>query len=332
MVEFGVMIPQGWFAELPAAPSPSTQYEEMVGLAREVERLGYTSGWLFDHFRPHPRVPAERVPSTSTFECWMTLAALARETERLRLGSLVTAVAYRSPSLLAKMAAGVDVISGGRLEFGIGAGSYEGEHRSYGFPFPSPATRVAQLEEAIQIIRAMWTEERASFQGNHFVVDEAPCVPKPVQRPGPPLTVGAGLGRRLPILRVAARWADRVSLLRCPPDECARQLAMLRGHSEEVGRDYDILEKSVHLGLLLGQNPEDVEGRLRAHKPPDLSLKAFRAQQEPGTLIGTPEEVAARLLAYRELGVTYFIFQVEGALERDPLRIFADEVMPQLAG
>ncbi|MFQ5986571.1 MAG: TIGR03560 family F420-dependent LLM class oxidoreductase [Thermoplasmata archaeon] len=332
MVAFGVMIPQGWFAELPAETYAPEQYEAMVALAREVERLGYASGWLFDHFRPHPMIPPERVPTTSTFECWTTLAALARETARLRLGSLVSAVAYRSPALLAKMAACVDVLSGGRLEFGIGAGGFEGEHVSYGFPFAPPRTRVAQLNEAIQIIRAMWREEKASFRGNHFVVEEAPCVPKPIQRPGPPLTVGAGSGRRLPILRLAARWADRCTLLRCPPDECARQLDMLRGHAEEVERDYDTIEKSVHLGLLLGRTTKEVERRLRVHKPPNVSLKAFRAEQEPGTVIGTPEEVATRLLEYRNLGVTYFIFQVDGALERDPLRLFADEVTPQLAG
>lgn len=332
MAAFGIMIPQGWFAELPPPMPAPQQWGEMVRVAREVEDLGYASGWLFDHFRPHPSIPTERAPQTSTFECWTGLSALARETRRLRLGSLVTAQGYRSPALLAKMAASVDVISGGRLEFGIGAGTFEEEHRSYGFPFDPPRARIAQLEEAIQIVRAMWQEEKATFAGRYFAVREAPCVPKPVQRPGPPITVGAGLGRKLPVLRVAARWADRCNLLRCDEEECARQLGILRRHAEAVGRDYDALEKSVHLGLLIGRDAKEVERRLRRRKPADLSLAAFRAQQEPGAVIGTPEEVTARLLRYRDLGVTYFIFQVDGALEGDPLRLFADEVMPHMAG
>lgn len=324
------MIPQGWFAELPSTLPLAEQFEGMVQLARDLEDLGYTSGWLFDHFRPHPSIPEDSVPITSTFECWTGLAALAEATSRLRLGSLVTAVAYRSPTLLAKMAACVDVISGGRLEFGIGAGSFEGEHRAYGFPFLPPAERLTQLSEAIQIIRSMWTEERTSFKGAYYVVREAPCVPKPVQKPGPPLTVGAGLGRNLPILRIAARWADRANLLRCPPADCARQLAVLRDYCEQVGRDYDAIEKSVHLGLLIGRDEGEVEARLRAKRPAGISLEAFRTQQEPGSVIGTPGEVAARLREYLELGVTYFVFQVEGALDREPLQLFADEVVPQL--
>ncbi|MFQ5553329.1 MAG: LLM class flavin-dependent oxidoreductase [Thermoplasmata archaeon] len=331
MVGFGVMIPQGWFAELSSRLSPPKQFGGMVEVARELERLGYTSGWLFDHFRPHPSTPEERVPTTSFFECWIALSALARETQRLRLGSLVSVVGFRSPALLAKMAACVDVISGGRVEVGIGAGAFEEEHRSYGFPFGPPHTRVAQVGEALQILGLMWTEEKASFEGKHFVVRDAPCAPKPVQAGGPPLTVGAGAGRNLPILELAARWADRATLLRCPPKECARQLEILRGYCKEAGRDYDSLEKSVHLGLLIGRDEGEVEEKLRARKPPDVPLEAFRARMEQGTVVGTAEEVTGRLLEYRELGVTYFVFQVEGALEGEPVRLFADGVMPQLA-
>lgn len=331
MVAFGVMIPQGWFGELSPSLRPAEQYREMVRMAQELERLGYTSGWLFDHFRPNPSVPDTQVPTTSVFECWTMLSALARETRKLRLGSLVTAVAYRSPALLAKMAACVDVISEGRLEVGMGAGSFEEEHRAYGFPFAPPRVRMAQLAEAIQILRLMWGKEKASFEGEHFVVREAPCAPKPAQEGGPPITVGAGTGPNLPILRLAARWADRANLLRCPPDECRRQLQMLRDHCEREGREFDSLETSVHLGLVIGRNTKEVQDRLRARKPSDVPLKAFRARLELGTVIGTPEEVTRRLLEYRDLGLEQFVFQVDGALEGEPLRLFAEVVMPQLA-
>ena len=192
------------------SPAAGWSYADLAELAQETERNGaFESFWVSDHF-----FGGEGFPDRDCLEAWTLLAALARDTRTIRLGCLVAAAQYRNPALLAKTVAGVDRLSDGRIEFGIGAGWKENEYRAYGYDFPRPGARVDQMIEAIEICKRLWTEERASYRGKHYRVDDAVCAPKPAQRPYPPLWVG-GAGPR--VMRAAARMADGFDIGRHGP-------------------------------------------------------------------------------------------------------------------
>src|SRR5215212_9732597 len=186
----GVFVPQGWRMDLVGIADPVAQYEEMTTFAQEAERLGFDSIWLYDHFHTVPEPTLE-----TTFECWTATAGLARDTTTIRIGQMVTCNSYRNPALLAKIASTVDVMSHGRLDFGIGAGWYEEEYNAFGYDYPDGPTRLKMLDEALQIIRAMWTEPYASFEGKYYTIKEAVNEPKGVQKPHIPIWVG-GSGER----------------------------------------------------------------------------------------------------------------------------------------
>ena len=187
------------------SPAAGFSYDEVRDLARRAETSGFDSFWVSDHFFGG----TGGTPDRNCLEAWTLLAALARDTQRIRLGVLVAAIQYRNPALQAKIAAGVDHMSGGRLEFGVGAGWKEAEYRAYGYAFPPPGERVEQLKDGLEITRRLWSEERATYHGKHYRVDDAVCAPKPAQRPRPPIWVG-GEGPR--VMRLAARYADGFDL------------------------------------------------------------------------------------------------------------------------
>src|SRR6476619_276740 len=174
-VKFGVLVPQGWHLDIVDIPDPAEKFGAMVRVAKEAERLGFDSVWVYDHFHTVPTPEME-----TNFECWMSTAALARETSRVRIGQLVTCNNYRPPALLAKMASTVDVLSHGRLDFGIGAGWYQEEYEAYGYPYPDGPERLRMLDEALQVIRAMWTEPYANFEGKYYQLHGAINEPKGV--------------------------------------------------------------------------------------------------------------------------------------------------------
>ena len=208
------------------SPAAGYPYEEILGLAQETERKGLESFWVSDHF-----FGGEGFPDRDCLEAWTLLAALARDTKSVRLGCLVTAAQYRNPALLAKIVAGVDQMSGGRIEFGIGAGWKENEYKAYGYEFADPGARVTQMNEAIQICRLLWTEERATFAGKHYRVDDAVCAPKPKQRPHPPIWIG---GRGPRVMRSAARYADGFDISRRSTDPGPMDAAAIRGVNAEL--------------------------------------------------------------------------------------------------
>jgi F420-dependent oxidoreductase-like protein len=222
------------------SPAGGHSYAELRDLAREAERVGVESFWVSDHFFGG----AVGVPDRDCLEAFTLLAALARETTRIRLGVLVAAAQYRSPALLAKIVAGIDQMSDGRFEFGVGAGWKAEEYRAYGYDFPAAGARVEQLKDTLEICRRMWTSDRASYHGKHYRVDDAVCSPKPVQRPHPPIWVG-GSGPR--VIRLAARYADGFDLGRRGPagaplseEEMAAALAEVRKVCLDVKRDRPI--------------------------------------------------------------------------------------------
>jgi F420-dependent oxidoreductase-like protein len=221
-VTFGIVLPQ-------SVPS----YITVRNVALECERLGYDSVWLNDHFY-EGWLPSEehRHPY---LDCWTLLPALAVDTKTIRLGSLVTSNTFRHPSLLAKMAATLDIISGGRLEFGIGAGDLPIEHHTYGIPYPSDNERISRLHEALQVIIKMWIEEKPRFAGKFYEIREPPCFPKPIQKPHPPIWIGSITGRRR-IIRLAAEFADNFNVLGGSPESYAEKMMMLDKYCEEIGR------------------------------------------------------------------------------------------------
>ncbi len=205
-MKFGLLVPQGWRMDLVGIADPIEAYETMTRVAQEAEAVGFDSIWLFDHFHTVP-TPAQEV----TFECWTSTAALARDTRRVRIGQMVTCNGYRNPALLAKMASTVDVLSHGRLDFGIGAGWYEHEFHAFGYDFPDGPTRLRQLRDAVQIILKMWTDDEAEFEGKYHQVHGAINQPKGVQKPHIPLLIGGG-GEQV-TLKLVAQYGARVIFL-----------------------------------------------------------------------------------------------------------------------
>lgn len=247
-------------------------------------------------------------------ECWTTLAALSSITSRIRLGTMVTCNSFRNPALLAKIAASSDVISGGRLEFGIGAGAQEAEHRAYGFPFPKPAVRTERLKEAVEIIKKMWTEKRVSYTGKYYRVEDAVCEPKPVQKPHPPITIGGG-GEKL-TLKVTAQYADRFDWGYLPSVKLYKhKLKVLEGYCKAVGRDFGEIERSCWLGgqiILAGDR-----GKLK------------EKSMEEG-LVSTPEECVRNMQPCLDLGVTYFMLFFGDLPSLGSLRLFAETIAKKI--
>src|SRR5215471_18214930 len=204
-LKYGLIVPQGWRMDLVGIADPVEAYETMTRVAQLAEEVGFDSIWLYDHFHTVPQ-PSQEL----TFECWTTTAALARDTKRIRVGQMVTCNSYRNPALLAKMASTVDVLSHGRLNFGIGAGWYEHEYRAYGYPYPETGDRLRHLREAVQVILAMWTQEEATFEGKYYSVRGAINQPKGVQKPHIPLLIG-GSGEKV-TLKLVAQYADACNI------------------------------------------------------------------------------------------------------------------------
>src|SRR6202051_959727 len=247
-MKFGVMVPQGWAMDLVDIPDPVEAYETMTRVAQEAEALGFDSIWLYDHFHTVP-VPSQEV----TFECWVSTAALARDTKTVRIGQMVTCNGYRNPALLAKMASTVDVLSHGRLNFGIGAGWYEHEYRAYGYEYPAPPERLRQLGEAVQVILAMWTQEEAVFEGTYYQVRGAINQPKGVQKPHIPLLIG-GSGETV-TLKLVAQYGDACNVYG-NLETIKHKFAVLREHCEAVGRDYESIHRTTGAFCCLGETDE----------------------------------------------------------------------------
>ncbi len=314
---FGVFFPQGWKMELSSIPDPQAKWQHAVDTAVLAEELGYDSLWWYDHFHNVP-VPAHE----TVFECWTTVAAISQRTSRIRLGQMVGCNGYRNPALLAKITSTVDVISGGRLDWGIGAGWYEHEFKGYGYEFPPPKDRIGMLREAVEIVKAMWTEPDVSYSGKHFELQGAQCDPKPLQQPHPPVLIGGG-GEQL-TLRVVARHAD-ASNFGGKPHEWAHKAEVLKGHCAAVGRDYDEIQKTWSPEVFVRETEAEVK---------DAGSRSFWGEPvdswTEGNLVGTPEQVAEKVQAYVDLGCTGFYPWCSDYPDTETLRLFAEKVVPQL--
>ena len=314
-VIFGAFIPQGWKMELSSIDGAAEKWAKTVEIAERAEALGYDSIWVYDHFHNVPRPAHEAV-----FECWTTIAAISQRTNRIRLGQMVGCNSYRNPALLAKITSTIDVISGGRLDWGIGAGWYENEYRSYGYEFPKPKDRIGMLRETVEIVKGMWSEPETTYRGSYYEVVRANCDPKPVQTPHPPVWIGGG-GEQL-TLRVVAKHAD-CSNFGGSPEEFARKCEILKNHCAAVGRDYDAIRKTWSPEVFIrATEAEIVEAGTRSlwNEPFD----SWRA----GNLVGTPEQVAEKIETYRALGCSGFIPWNADYPDTQTLEMFATEVIP----
>src|SRR5262245_58830440 len=298
---------------------PVEQYEPMSRCAQEAERAGFDGVFLYDHFHTVPEPTFEAV-----FECWTSMAALARDTSTIRLGQMVTCNSYRPPALLAKMASGIDVMSHGRLIPGIGGGWYQHEYEANGYEYPDTPERLRMLRESLQVIRAMWTEEEASFDGLFYRLRGAINEPKPVQMPHPPLWIG-GAGEKV-TLKLVALYGDGCNV-RADLDTTRHKLAVLREHCAAVGRDYDSILKTAEFYAILGDRKE-TDRVIRDTARRTGKDEAFvRSWQEH---IGDAEQIAATMRAYAEVGIEYFIVNLPNAAEGGVFQRFAEEVFPRL--
>jgi F420-dependent oxidoreductase-like protein len=312
-IKFGVFLP--FYAFQVGKVKPSSLFERIRDVVLECERSGYDSIWLDDHlmFGKQP-----------ILECWTTLSALVSITSNIRLGTMVTCNSFRNPALLAKMAATIDVISNGRLELGIGAGVQKDEHVAYGMQFLEPRDRIARLKESVEIIKKMWTEEKASYKGKYYRVDEAVCEPKPLQKPHPPITIG-GSGEKL-TLKVAAQHADRCDVGYMPSLEMYRhKLDVLESHCKAVGRDFHEIERSCWLGgqIFMVPDRKALDEKVLRWKPKNVSLEDFKKH----SFIATPEECRRKIQQYADVGVTYFMLFFGGLPDVSGLRLFAKDVV-----
>ncbi|GHO46182.1 LLM class F420-dependent oxidoreductase [Ktedonospora formicarum] len=308
-LKFGLSLPQGWTMELAAIKDPIEAYESMTRVAQFADELGFESAWLVDHFHTIPR-PAQEI----TFECWTTTAALARDTKRIRIGQMVTCNGYRNPALLAKMASTVDVLSHGRLNFGIGAGWFEHEYRAYGYDYPDAPDRLRRLREAVQVIRAMWEQEEAVFEGKYYHVHGAINQPKGVQKPHIPMLIG-GSGEQV-TLKLVAQYGDACNIYG-NLETIKHKFAILKGHCEAIGRDYNSIRRTVTLACSLGETDDEA----RAKFPPALMNRPVSA----GALIGSPDTLRQRFAELEAIGVEEIILGFIDPLQLDLLRLFARE-------
>jgi F420-dependent oxidoreductase-like protein len=291
--------------------------DSLKNLATKAENLGFDSFWVMDHFHQISMVGKQDEPM---LEGWTTLSVLAGITSKIKLGTLVTGAIYRHPSVLAKMGATLDVLSKGRLFMGIGAAWNQEESLAYGIPFPPNKERLLRLEEAIQIIRKMWTEEpAANFNGKYYQIRNAYCNPKPLQKPSPPIMVG-GTGERQ-TLKIVAKYADACNLFGSL-ETVKRKLSVLREHCKSVGRDYDSILKT-KLGFVI----IDKDRAMGEKRVQQISKVMPEDQVREFVIYGTPEDVLKQIELLEEAGIQYFIADLEPDKEPEALETFADSII-----
>jgi F420-dependent oxidoreductase-like protein len=309
-IDFGIQTPQ-----------EVADWKELLDAWQQAERLGYESAWLYDHF-----IPIVGNKNGPAFEGWTLLSALAARTEKIRIGILVTGNTYRNPAILAKMATTVDHVSNGRLDFGIGAAWEEFEHTAYGIPFYTAKERAERLGEALEVIRRLWTADHPSYSGRFYRLHEAPFVPKPVQKPHPPIVIG-GKGEKW-IMPLVARYADEWNVpIGVSPAEMKKRLAIVEAECRRVGRSPCVERVSVFLPLV------NITNVPLAGPATRLGARVLVEKRIAESLLaGSAEDIRARIQEYVDAGATRVIVNLRPPFDRDLLKRFAEEVMPAFRG
>ncbi len=304
-VRFGVRVHQSGYS-----------FDDLKTIFTQADRLGYYSATLYD------------LLNIPTLECWTTLSALAAVTERIKLAPMVLANLYRPPALLAKMSATLDVISGGRLELGIGAGGGRGDHAASGIPFPSTSRRVNMLEEAVELIKRLWVEDKVDFAGRFYHLKQASVKPAPVQKPHPPVIIG-GHGETY-LLRAVAKHADICNIgIGLTFEEHRQKLAVLERHCHQVGRDFSQIQVTHNARVLIAETSSDLERRI-TQQAQAANLTAAQFQEDLSRYIcGTPDQCVRQIQEYVDQGISYFFLIFPDPISSQGLRLFAEEVMPR---
>ena len=301
-------------------PQQGASYETLLAAARATEAAGFSAFFRSDHYLKMGDVTGDPGPT----DAWITLGALARETERIRLGTLVTAATFRFPGPLAIGIAQVDAMSGGRVDVGIGTGWYDDEHTAYGIPFPPLGERFAMLEEQLEVLTGLWSTpegETFDFAGDHYVVQDSPALPKPVQAGGPPIIIGGGGQKKTP--RLAARFASEFNLPFSPKDFFVHQVGVVQDACRAIDRDPDDLTYSAALVVCVGTDSNEIARRAEAIGRDVDELR------ENG-VCGTPIEAVARLEEWRDAGAERVYLQVLDLADLDHVALLGDEVLPAL--
>jgi F420-dependent oxidoreductase-like protein len=320
-IKYGAFVPQGWKLEYSGidAASAWTRSKEIAQLA---ERVGYDHLWVYDHVETVPR----REP-THVFEAFTTLAAIAQVTTTIRLGQLVTCAAYRNAGLLAKEAACVDVFSGGRLIFGLGAGWYQREYQAYGYEFPPAPRRLELLDETLTVVKRLWTEETVTFDGKHLHFDGAYCDPKPLQQL-PPIWIGGG-GEKV-TLAIAAREADATNW-QVGLDAFVHKSNVLRAHCERIGRDFDTIVRTHGPDCRLFDSDADLKRWLDSPEGGNLWGGGDPEVYVRENFVGTAEQVAEKVQAFADAGCREFVLWFRDYPSSESLEAFASDVAPRVS-
>ncbi len=306
-VRFGVQTPQ-----------QNCSWQDLVSAWKTVDQAGYDTLFAFDHY-----FPIFSDPSGPCFEGWVGLSALAVQTSRVEVGLLVTGNTYRNPALLAKMAATLDHATGGRLILGIGSGWFEFEHKAYGFPFYTTAERIRRFDEALQIIKSLWTQKQTTFNGKYYSLQNAWCEPKPVRQPYSPILIGAA-GEKMN-LKVVAKHANIWNTFGSP-EVFRNKLQVLKEHCATVGRNFNEIEVSwAGFGLVCDSESTKQE----ALRKIAATWGRTPEEMDQTALVGTVDEIRARMDAFIKVGVTHFIVGASAPFDHASIRRFADQVIPK---
>ena len=301
-------------------PQQGASYDQLLRLARASGDAGYEAFFRSDHYLAMDDVDGLPGPT----DAWITLAGLARETSRIRLGTLVTAATFRLPGVLAISVAQVDAMSGGRVELGIGTGWFEAEHRAYGIPFPPLQERFDRLEEQLAIVAGLWETpvgSRFSYSGRYYTLVDSPALPKPAQKPRPPVIIGGGGARRTPAL--AARYAAEFNMPFASVEDAAAQFSRVRSACESAGRDPGSLIWSAAQVLCCGRDEAEMRRRAEAIGRDPAELRA-------NGVAGTPAECVERIGRFAEIGASRLYLQTLDVDDLDHIELVAAEVMPQV--
>ncbi len=313
-MKIGAMIPQGWRMDLHGI-SPEKQWDTILKASKDIEDLNYESVWVYDHFHTVPSPTQD-----PTFECWSLMAALSQVTEKVRIGQMCTCNSYRNPAYLTKVASTIDSMSGGRLEFAIGAGWYDQEYKAYGYEYPSAGIRLKMLEEALQIYIAMNTEEKATFEGEFYSIKNAINQPKPLQKPYPPLWVCGG-GEKV-TLKLLAKYGDYGNW-DVDVDGFIHKSEILKNHCEQQERDYSSIKKTLHTNVIIGENQKDLENKIEKIStitgiPKDMYI------DKP--LVGTQEKVFNTVDEFKSVDCSYIIAYIPDIVWGNSLEILSEKI------